>query len=89
MNTTLSNSTSSHDNEPLDSWLTQRQVAAHLDISQRTLERMRSDGVGPRFSRAGKRILYHRDDVEAWLRKHSFNSTSEAKHPNNITSCEQ
>ncbi len=81
MNTASQNCTFAIDEQPLGHWLTQKQVANHLDISQRTLERMRTDGSGPRFSRAGKRILYRSDDVETWLREHSYVSTAEAKHP--------
>jgi hypothetical protein len=54
-----------------DLWLTQEGLAELLDISQRTLERMRTDGSGP--------VLYRRSDVEAWLQARSFTSTGEAK----------
>ena len=60
-------------------WLTQDQLAARLDISVRSLERMRNAGTGPRFSKAGKRVLYRLIDVEEWLAEHSFCSTAEAK----------
>ena len=67
--------------KPLDhcQWLTQDQLAARLDISVRSLERMRNAGSGPRFSKAGKRVLYRLIDVEEWLAEHSFCSTAEAK----------
>jgi hypothetical protein len=60
-------------------WLTQDQLAARLDISVRSLERMRNAGTGPRFAKAGKRVLYRLIDVEEWLAEHSFCSTAEAK----------
>lgn len=62
-----------------DYWLTQKMLSAFLDISERTLERMRSDGSGPRFSKAGKRVLYRASDVNSWLAARSFASTAEAK----------
>jgi excisionase family DNA binding protein len=65
---------------PLASWLTQKQLAEQLDVSQRTLERMRTEGNGPSFSRAGRRIMYHAADVESWLRANRFSSTAKAKH---------
>ena len=60
-------------------WVTQEQLAARLDLSQRTLERMRNCGSGLPFAKAGKKILYRWSDVEAWLEERSFSSTAEAK----------
>ena len=65
--------------DPSCRWLTQEQLASRLDLSQRTLERMRNVGSGPRFAKVGKRVLYRLSDVEEWLAKHSFCSTAEAK----------
>ena len=67
------------DGKPLEQWVTQKTLSIQLDISGRTLERMRADGTGPRFSKAGKRVLYRQSDVEAWLVERSFASTAEAK----------
>jgi predicted DNA-binding transcriptional regulator AlpA len=67
------------DGKPHDRWLTQKALCAFLDVSERTLERMRADGNGPRFSKAGKRVLYRSSDVESWLAERSFASTAEAK----------
>ena len=55
------------------------QLAALLLLSIRTLERMRREGLGPRFAKVGKKILYREADVEAWLDERSFRSTAEAK----------
>ena len=63
-------------------WLSQDQLATRLDISVRSLERMRNAGTGPRFSKAGKKILYRLHDVEAWLEERSFSSTAEARRAN-------
>ena len=67
--------------KPLDpcGWITPERLAARLDRSQRTLERMRNCGSGPPFAKAGKKILYRWSDVEAWLEERSFSSTAEAK----------
>ena len=60
-------------------YLTQSQLAAELQISERTLERMRCDGSGPLFKKAGRRVLYARADVDAWLDSQTFSSTAEMK----------
>ncbi len=65
--------------DPSCQWLTQEKLAARLDLSQRTLERMRNAGSGPRFAKTGKKILYRLQDVEDWLEERSFSSTAEAR----------
>ncbi len=62
-------------------FLTTIEVAEVLRISRRTLERMRVDGTGPRYLKVGpgkrSRVLYRQQDVEDWLAKFHFGSTSE------------
>ena len=60
-------------------WLSQRQLAELLGLSERTLERMRGEGSGPPFSKAGRRVLYRMDDIELWLKQRSYINTAEAK----------
>ena len=52
-----------------------------LRISLRTLEKMRVEGTGPRYLKAGagtrSRVLYRPADLDAWLDSRSFSSTSE------------
>jgi excisionase family DNA binding protein len=57
----------------------QAQLAKLLNISERKLERDRHAGHGPRFCKIGRRILYRREDVLAYLEAHCFASTAEAK----------
>jgi hypothetical protein len=64
----------------LGHYATQQKLAVATDISERTWERMRANGTGPRFAKAGRKILYRWADVEDWLAKRSFTSTGEAKH---------
>ena len=59
------------------SYLIQREVAETLRLSDRTLERMRLDGTGPKFMKAGRRVLYRTSDLEAWLLERTYQSTSE------------
>jgi len=47
--------------------------------SERTLERHRIAGTGPKFVRLGRRIVYRRADLEAWADENTFCSTSEVR----------
>ena len=62
-------------------FLTTIEVAGMLRISRRTLERMRVQGTGPRFLKVGpgkrSRVLYRLGEINAWLEKQSYGSTSE------------
>jgi predicted DNA-binding transcriptional regulator AlpA len=59
--------------------LTQREAAELLRVTERTLERLRVSGTGPKFIRIGKTkaIRYRPGDVEAWLASRVVASTSE------------
>jgi predicted DNA-binding transcriptional regulator AlpA len=57
--------------------LTQREAAAILGISVRSLERMRVTGLGPRFVKAGKAVRYQQEALERWVAAQSRASTSE------------
>jgi hypothetical protein len=46
--------------------LSQRDLARRLHISPRTLEGWRWRGTGPRFIKAGGRVVYRLEDVEAF-----------------------
>ena len=61
-------------------FLIQKQLSELLGVSERTLERWRVEGRGPKFVRAGRRPLYRLSDVDAWAQDQTFGSTSEAKH---------
>ncbi|MBF9335830.1 helix-turn-helix domain-containing protein [Microbacterium lacticum] len=43
------------------------QVAVYTGIGVPTLARWAIEGKGPKFRRAGSRVLYRREDVLAWL----------------------
>lgn len=61
-----------------ETYLTQDEAAKVLRLSNRTLERYRILGTGPRFIRAGRRILYRSTDLTAWTEENTFSSVSEA-----------
>ncbi len=57
--------------------LNQRQLADRWDISEATLERWRSDGIGPVFLKLQGRVLYRAGDVETFEAESLRKSTSE------------
>lgn len=52
----------------LADFLTQDEAAAELKVCQRTLDRWRRLSEGPPITKLGRRILYRRSSVQAWLR---------------------
>jgi predicted DNA-binding transcriptional regulator AlpA len=60
--------------------LTQRDVAARLGLSERTIERLRLSGDGPRFVKATRSVRYRECDLEAWIASRVVASTSEARN---------
>jgi hypothetical protein len=60
-----------------DTLLTQNEAAEILRLSPRTLERHRVAGTGPKFMKAGARVLYAEDELRGWLTANTFQSTSE------------
>jgi len=54
-------------------YLSSRETAIHLSCSEKTLERMRADGNGPKFVRLGvRRLAYRMADIEAWAAARTF-----------------
>ena len=51
----------------LADFLTQDEVAAELKISERTLDRWRRLDEGPPITKLGRRVLYRRPSLQAWL----------------------
>lgn len=57
--------------------LNQRQLADRWDVSEATLERWRSEGIGPVFLKLQGRVLYRLEDVEDFESESLRKSTSE------------
>jgi predicted DNA-binding transcriptional regulator AlpA len=57
--------------------LRQREAATLLHLSERTLERFRVSGTGPKFVRLGRSIRYRLTDIEAFIAPRIVGSTSE------------
>lgn len=53
---------------PIRRWLSEREAAAYLGpVSPRTLQDWRTKAVGPPYSKAGRRVCYCTDDLDAFL----------------------
>ena len=46
---------------------------------QKTLETWRSSGTGPRYAKAGRRVVYRQDWIDEWLEQRAVTSTAEAR----------
>ena len=57
--------------------LNQRQLADRWDVSEATLERWRSEGIGPVYLKLQGRILYRVEDIEAFELESLRKSTTE------------
>lgn len=66
-------------NQPDLALYTQAEAATILRISERSLERHRVQGTGPRYASLGRRVVYARADLLAWVQACSRCSTSERR----------
>lgn len=58
----------------LDPLLTEKELAGWLGVSLPSLQRMRSNGTGPRYIQLSRRRLaYRKSDVEVWLSSRTTN----------------
>jgi predicted DNA-binding transcriptional regulator AlpA len=53
------------------------EAARFLGVSGRTLEKHRTYGTGPRYSKIGGRVIYTITDLQAWAERGSKYSTSD------------
>ena len=52
--------------------MTRKQVAEHLGVSPRTLEKFAVIGGGPVYIKIGKKVMYHQDDILNWIGGHKY-----------------
>lgn len=64
--------------------LSQIELAARWNISQRTLERWRWTGEGPKFIKLGGRVIYRLEDVEAFEAEQIRGSDHEPHRPMSV-----
>jgi hypothetical protein len=60
-------------------FLTNAEAANFLRLSPRTLEKRRRHGGGPRYCKFGRRVLYGLNDLEAWVKSHSYAISTEIR----------
>lgn len=56
-------------------WMTPEEAARYLRRTERALAQLRYRGGGPRFTKAGGRILYRRGALVEWLDSHESDLT--------------
>jgi len=64
--------------DPRPHYLDNREAAAFLRLSPRTLEKQRVSGGGPIYRKFGRRVVYALADLQAWADARAFASTTEA-----------
>ncbi|MDP1574367.1 MAG: helix-turn-helix domain-containing protein [Coxiellaceae bacterium] len=63
-------------NELLSKTLNEKEAAQYVGMSVSFLQKDRMNGIlpgrthGPRYAKLGKRVVYLRDDLDAWLAYH-------------------
>lgn len=62
------------ENKPI---LNAQETAEWLGLSTSTLAKMRLAGSGPIYRKLGRRVVYHREDLEDWIAERRCRSTSE------------
>ena len=60
-------------------YLDTRHAADYLGISPSTLNRMRVTGEGPRYAKAGRRVIYDPEDLNAWVEERKRRFTGEGE----------
>lgn len=60
--------------------LTQRELADRWNKSEATIERYRSDGVGPVYLKIGGKVMYRVEDIEQFELACLFSRPAEAVH---------
>jgi predicted DNA-binding transcriptional regulator AlpA len=63
-------------NDPIT--LTAAQAASILGLALSTLAKLRLAGNGPTYCKLGRRVVYRRTDLEAWLESRVARDTSDA-----------
>ena len=54
-------------------------AAKHLSLSPRYMEKLRSQGGGPRWAAMGRAVRYRLCDLDDWAAERLVSSTSEAR----------
>jgi len=67
------------------------EAAKILGLASSTLAKLRLGGNGPVYCKLGRRVVYRREDLEAWLESHVARDTSDAdaRLPKSLTKAHQ
>ena len=65
---------------PTPQFLSNMQAASYLNLSPRTLEKLRVVGGGPLYRKLGRRVIYAVSDLNDWADARTCASTTEAAH---------
>jgi len=58
--------------------MTATEAATLLGLAPSTLAKLRLSGNGPIYCKLGRRVVYRREDLEAWLQSRLARDTSDA-----------
>ncbi|MCR4265846.1 AlpA family transcriptional regulator [Nitratireductor sp. ZSWI3] len=58
-------------------FLNTAQAAFYIGLSQRTLEKMRVTGGGPKYRKHGRYVRYHIDELDDWSKGRSQDADSD------------
>ena len=64
----------------LSDWMTRAELAAELGLTTETLSRWDARRVGPAPTRVGRKVLYRRETVRAWLLAQEAARDAKARH---------
>ncbi len=64
---------------PINSLRTEKQEAARLGFSVRTLQQWRLRGGGPPYLKIGSAVRYNPDAVDAWLYERTRHNTAQSE----------
>ena len=58
-------------------YLSTKEAADYIGLSDCTLNRMRVTGEGPRYAKLGRRVVYAPADLDAWVEENKRTFTGE------------
>ncbi|WP_295885527.1 helix-turn-helix domain-containing protein [uncultured Thiohalocapsa sp.] len=65
-----------HSTTPAPALMNEREAAAYLNLSHRTLQAWRVRGGGPQFIKLGSNVRYRPADLGAWLAENTRANTA-------------
>ena len=78
MSATISTAESANNSKANRQWLSAKEAAEYTGLGFSTLAKLRLKGGGAPFSKIGEKVLYMRDDLDAWLKSKRVSNTSQA-----------